>query len=203
MSRTGKNFPAIILFTLGWIIFTALMLFAGYCITGAIPEIEGISGYVNRLLIVATHPSGDFLNEYSPIGIIAGFILSELIFGFSFCLSNRKRTECEIEKKIVDQVCVTDNKDPEPDALDDSDSVLNESIRPVSANDEDKDDEEVVLQEKVFLDLFSRGYSMQQINEMMELTKYIKEVDAGLLERMFRTNMSPEEIRQHIEIFYG
>jgi len=214
MRRKRRNLPLIILFIFGWFICTALFVFAGYCITGAIPVINIEMSYFDRLLMVVSSPLDGYFNEYTPIGMIVGFILCEIIFFLIVCMMNRKPKEKAADTDDVnDYLGVTEKNsdmefiflEKESDKKSDKASTKDQKVEKVSTKETQPEEPEVdvVLQEQTFLELFSNGYSMQQITEMMELTKYIKNLDVSLLKRMFKPTMPPEDIRKHIESFYG
>lgn len=80
MKRVGTNKIAIIMF---WVIISVLSVFIGYAVAGAIPQMQGSDmGYGARLLEVLANPFRGYFNRYSLIGMIVGFIVSEIIFGF-------------------------------------------------------------------------------------------------------------------------
>jgi len=214
MRRKRRNLPLIILFIFGWFICTALFVFAGYCITGAIPVINIEMSYFDRLLMVVSSPLDGYFNEYTPIGMIVGFILCEIIFFLIVCMMNRKPQEKAADTDDVNEYLGVTEKnsdmefiflEKESNKKSDKVSTRDQKVDKVSVKETQPEEPEVdvVLQEQTFLELFSNGYSMQQITEMMELTKYIKNLDVSLLKRMFKPTMPPEDIRKHIESFYG
>ncbi len=80
MKRVGTNKIVIIMF---WVIISVLSVFIGYAVAGAIPQMQGSDmGYGARLLEVLANPFRGYFNRYSLIGMIVGFIVSEIIFGF-------------------------------------------------------------------------------------------------------------------------
>lgn len=199
--RKRSKLPVIIAFATIWMICTAISMFLGYCIAGAIPETNVDLGYGGRFLLVLSTPLAGHFNEYSPISMISGFILCEVIFCFIFLVMyNRKHSE---EAETLNEYLNLPKPKPDDEIeffiLDDDKKAVKEEKEAEYIEDE----EEVIIQEKVFLELFNKGYSMEQISEMMVLTKYIKELDVGMLSKMFRPNMSPGEIKKHIEVFYG
>ena len=214
MRRKKRNIPLIILFILGWLLCTALFVFAGYCITGAIPVINIEMSYYERLLMVVSSPLDGYFNEFTPIGMIVGFILCEIIFFLIVCMMNRKPKEKKSNNEDMNNYLGVPEKNSDMEFLFldkgtemKADKVVFNDNKTEKATTKDTQFEEteidVVLQEQTFLELFSNGYSMQQITEMMELTKYIKNLDVSLLKRMFKPTMLPEDIRKHIESFYG
>lgn len=214
MRRKRRNLPLIILLGLGWIVFTVLFVFVGYCITGAIPVINIEMSYFDRFLMVITSPFDGYFNEYTPIGMIIGFILCEIIFVLIICMMNRKPKQKPADAETIDSYFGKLEKDPDMEFIafdtdsekkSESTSKKERKVEKTSVKEAEPDELEVdvLLQEQTFLELFSKGYSMQQITEMMELTKYIKNLDVPLLIKMFKPTMSPQDIRKHIESFYG
>lgn len=214
MRRKRRNLPLIILLILGWLVCTSFFVFAGYCITGAIPVINIEMSYIERLLMVVSSPLDGYFNEYTPIGMIVGFIVCEIIFFLIVCMLNRKPKEKAADSDdINDYLGISETNsdmefifpDKEPEKKSDKASAKEQKVEKVSVKEEqpEEPEEDIVFQEQTFLELFSNGYSMQQITEMMELAKYIKNLDVSLLKRMFKPTMPPEEIRKHIESFYG
>ena len=214
MRRKRRNIPLIIILFLGWFVCTALFIFVGYCITGAIPVINIEMSYLDRLLMVVSSPFDGYFHEYTPIGMIVGFILCEIVFFLIVCLMNRQpKGKALVDEdmssyfgeaeKDSDMEFISFEKEPEKQPENVPEKVNKEENKVGKEESTEEPEVDLVLQEQTFLELFSNGYSMQQITEMMELTKYIKNLDVPLLKRMFKTTMSPEDIRKHIESFYG
>lgn len=221
MRKRRKNLPLIAGMTLGWLVCTMFFIFIGYCITGAIPITNINLNYFQRLLNVVSSPTDGYFNEYTPIGMIAGFILCEIIFAFILFMMNCRTKENGAEIMQEDPYLdpPDENEDMEFLFLDravgkeekqikekgDKQEKAEKITEKISAKESkaEETEEEVMMQEQAFLELFSSGYSMPQITEMMEVTKYIKDIDVPLLKKMFKNNASPEEIRNQIESFYG
>lgn len=221
MRKRRKNLPLIAGMTLGWLVCTMFFIFIGYCITGAIPITNVNANYFQRFLNVLSSPTDGYFNEYTPIGMIAGFIFCEIIFAFILFMMNCRTKENVTE--IIQEDTYLDLPDNDEDMeflfLDQAVGKEEKQIKEkgdekgkaekiaeknsVKESKQEEMEEEVMMQEQAFLELFSSGYSMPQITEMMELTKYIKDIDVPLLKKMFKNNASPEEIRNQIESFYG
>lgn len=212
MRKKRKDIPFIILLVLGWFICTVLCMFVGYCITGAIPETNIEKHYFERFLKVATSPFDGYFNEYTPVGMILGFIICEIVFGMIIYLMNQKKKVLDVN--LMDSYLGEKENDPDLEFIfldknleDDCENLSVKEVKMEKLFEEEAQQEEseveLMLQEETFLELFSNGYSMQQITEMMELTKYIKSLDVLLLKKMFKVTMSPEDIRRYIESFYG
>jgi hypothetical protein len=76
---------------------------------------------------------------------------------------------------------------PEADNMDSQDGV---------------DDEIASFSGDVFWEL-SGDYAPDQIREMVQLKRYIKNLDAVILRQTFKPSLSAEDIREYIELFYG
>ena len=194
------------LFFLMWILSTAISIALAYWLMGAIPENEE-QRYFARLLHVVQNPLGNYFNNYTPVGIIASFIVTELLFGIIFfskisehpmpeeseqdsfrTLEPEASAELEIEFLDLQDTVMAEKKEKEKNALE---------------KDNGADDVDVFLKDDVFLKLFNSGYTMPQINAMMELTTYIPEIDVQQMTKMFSPVMEEDDIRSYIEAFYG
>lgn len=205
MKRKGMFWKKF-LFFLAWILSTVISIAAAYWLMGAIPETEE-PRYLARLLHVVQNPLENYFNNYTPIGIIASFIVTELLFGIIFfskisehaipeedeqdgfpAFKPEAPAESEIEFLEQQDVVVVEKKEKEKTAV--------EKV--------EKDDTgDVFLKDDIFLKLFNSGYTMPQINAMMELTTYIPEIDARQMTKMFSPSMDEDDIRGYIEAFFG
>ena len=70
-----------------------------------------------------------------------------------------------------------------------------------AAEEDDLSGEVLSFSSDVFWDL-SGDYSPEQIREMVKLKKYMKNLDGDILRRTFKPTLSPDEIREYIELFY-
>lgn len=205
MKRKGMFWKKF-LFFLAWILSTVISIAAAYWLMGAIPETEE-PRYLARLLHVVQNPLGNYFNNYTPVGIIASFIVTELLFGIIFfskisehpmpeeseqdsfrTLEPEASAELEIEFLDLQDTVIAEKKEKEKNALE---------------KDNGADDVDVFLKDDVFLKLFNSGYTMSQINAMMELTTYIPEIDVQQMTKMFSPVMEEDDIRSYIEAFYG
>lgn len=69
----------------------------------------------------------------------------------------------------------------------------------------DGDDEEnnEVVNESIFRELYANSFTLEQIKEMMRLSNYMQDADVNIYLKMFDKSMTPEQINQYINIFYG
>ena len=210
MKIKKQNIHLLIILFVMWLASTILLLFIGYCITGAIPVMIEKKSYFERILIVSSSPFNGYFNEYTPIGMILGFILGEVIYGIVIYFIYKKKNEKSEDVNLINTYLGENELDPDLDFIFLDNACKNGSVNEIKKEQEfiqdlytEEPESELMIQEQFFLELFSNGYSMKQINEMMELTKYIKNLDVILLKKIFKPTMSPEDIRRHIESFYG
>lgn len=62
--------------------------------------------------------------------------------------------------------------------------------------------EEYTFSQDVMDDLTIFGFDVLQISAMLNIKKYIEDVDAEFLSKIFNTSMTPEEIEKYIKLFY-
>lgn len=211
-----------ILFFFSWIIGTAMSLIAAYWFMGAIPNTEDNIGYFDRLLNVLKSPFADYFNNYTPIGMILAFIIVEFFFGVIFIAKIMGKST-----DLPDNELFADKENPktefEPEPIKESESQIEfvvsqnlpevrsfstddgkkEDSRSVSQKNIDDDTKDVFMEDKMFLKLFNSGYSMEQINAMMELTLYLPFIDDRQLMKMVNPSMAADEIRSYIDMFFG
>lgn len=201
-----------IVFFLVWILSTCFSVLMAYWLMAAVPII-GENRYFTRLLEVLNNPFANYFNNYTPIGMILAFIIVELLFGIRF-----------ISKMVVSSVpepAEQDSNKMEKASLTDTEILTEKSKIPFVEQAEKEPDkteqpkkekkipekedeqEEIFLKEDLFLKLFNSGYSMNQINAMMELTTYIPNIDEAQMMKMIAPSMSEQEIRGYIEMFFG
>ena len=144
MKKGNVNKAALIII---WVIITFISIYIGYLICGAIPKIEGAEdGYGARLLSVLSDPFKGYFNEYSLVGMIVGFIVSEIIFGFVFLLkfSSAAQMDTDLidvnemaqikeenkanEEILVEEVSVEDVKDKEYDIKNNFETIEPEKV---------------------------------------------------------------------------
>lgn len=196
--KKKNNNSKVILCVFAWLFSAVLFTYIGYCMAGAIPaptDVVEVPTYGNRILMVMLDPLGYPMNDYSPVGMISGFILSELLASF-ILIVNRLIVTNKEKIRIEDESIM--------DELSDNSLIEVEILQSNNVNEpEPVEEEEVLFGEKEFLVLMNMGFNHDQINEMMVLSSYIKGFDIQLLSRMFKTTMTPAEIRRRIELFYG
>lgn len=156
------------------IIGSALFLMAGYSISGVLFSTANTEG--NRVNY----------NQYTPIVMLLSFIIFEMLFYLLMVdLKNKPK-----EDKAVDISAIEiENKE---------DVLVKEMKNTIS---EDTEEDGTSISGDLFMDL-NENYSIEQITEMMKISKYIGGIDASLLTKMFKPNMSAEEIQSYIEMFY-
>ncbi len=86
-----------------------------------------------------------------------------------------------------DFVAVSKNNAPEP-KKDNSDSEIL--------------DEKLSFGSEIMDEMLGEHYTLDQMVAMINIKKYMKDVSADLLKRMFSPDMSPDEITSYISIFY-
>ena len=64
------------------------------------------------------------------------------------------------------------------------------------------EEQEPRLSAEITDEIIGCGYSVDQVIAMTRIKKYMKDVTADMLMRMYRIDMSPEEIRMSIKMFY-
>ena len=67
---------------------------------------------------------------------------------------------------------------------------------------QDMDDEMLSFSSDIFWDL-NGEYSVEQIREMAQLKKYMKNIDAAMLRKTFKSALSAAEIKEYIDLFFG
>lgn len=222
MGRSNRVIKKILFFMV-WIISTFILFVFTYWLMGAVPEMEEGIGYFTRLANVLQDPFANYFNNYTPIGLILAFIMTELIFGIIFIskmIMNPEPVQTESNDEDIAEwstlkPVVSEEKEIEfVDLQQEEETDINKTLQELSKIDKrekgvidkgKKDDEEseVFLQEDMFLKLFNFGYTMPQINAMMELTTYISDIDVQQLTKMFSPSMDEDEIRGYIETFFG
>lgn len=176
--------------TIGIIGSTIFLLF-GYWISGAFPSVtdaEGnTAGFGVRLLNVLAHPLQTKYNQYTPIVMLLFFVIFELLFFVLLVVLKNKSEENSENDATVEMA---------PSAIQDIEKTSK------SMTEIEPEEDKTSISEDLFMEL-NGTYSMEQIAEMMKISKYIETVSAALLVKMFKPNMTAEEIRSYIEMFYG
>lgn len=68
--------------------------------------------------------------------------------------------------------------------------------------DEPSTDEKLSFGSEIMDEMLGSHYTLDQMVAMINIKKYMKEVNADLLMRMFKPDMTPEEISSYISLFY-
>lgn len=204
-----KGFKKVLFFIL-WVFMSIFMMYIGYCITSGMSETLADVPFTDSFAIAFLNPSMEYFNSYTPVGIIVCFIFTEFVFILILLAkmssmhgrADENDDEVSMDEYIDDYVpevedtpLFAEETEGEAGVYDTTDKKEN-----IEAEEEDK---ETFLEQEAFLSLFNKGYSMPQIQAMMEVRAYNPNVDASLLVKMFKNTMSPDEMRRQIEVFYG
>lgn len=214
--KRKSDFLKKIIFFVVWIFSTVISVALAYWLVGAIPKTDEELGYFTRLLHVLQNPFAFYFNEYTPIGMVLAFIVTELLFGFILILKmianpytvpeedgdpekwNTLKPEIkEGNGKGELQIEFVETQNTETSEVSEKDK------KGKNVEEKDDDENEIFLREDMFLKLFNSGYTMSQINAMMELTTYIPNIDVQQMTKMFKPSMNENEIRGYIETFFG
>ncbi len=190
------------------------------------------SNYTDALNIVLADPFTLRFNDYSPVYMLLAAVIFESCFAVYLMFGKKEtefKTE-DYKPDIIDLVDLNEdefNKKKEPVADEDlfskfikktgESSSEEKKERPyVKANsgkdtrDVELDSSQAVSEEEEKLsfgseimdEMLGDHYEVDQLLAMLKIKKYIKDVDADLLKRMFRVDMTPEEIDSYITLFY-
>lgn len=185
------------------VISSSLFLTVGYLISGAFPSAidpEGKPvGFAIKLLDVLAHPFQTHYNRYTPIVMLLSFVVFELLF-FLLMVMVKGKTETEEKKEPVVDSVLKKEKDIEVTKSLELEETFVEKEEP--SGNREVEEQVASISEDLFMDL-SGKYSIDQITEMMKISKYIGRIDATLLTKMFRPSMSADEIQSYIKMFYG
>lgn len=216
MEQNEHRKAGLLLFLIG-IIGSIIFIFIGYLLSGIIGAITDNIDFLTAFCIVMASPFGNYFNELTPITMIVGFILFEI--GFFFFL-RRKQPEEEkspiLEPDIIDvaaQAGLDSNLQLDNNEIDDKEifaSYLNgngnnnfqdisDDIEPIQESIEEV---EVEFSSEITDPLFEAGFDLKQIKAMLLLKKYIKDLNADLLIKMFDLSISAEEIERRIKLLY-
>lgn len=149
-----------------------------------------LSVYAGYKIAAAMTPSETGINQYTPIMILLAIVLYEstvfVIFAARYKFCKKSQRPVASEKGCIQSLGSTQKT---------ADNLIENFAV------EDKVD--AVFDENIVRELFARQYTIEQITAMMHIVPYIKDIQADLLIKMFGLDMSPEEIGQYIEMFYG
>lgn len=187
-NRPLRNVPLVFFILLGG----AMFIYAGYIFSAAMQPIDEGLAFLQRVVIALGQNFSENCNQFTPIVMVFAFVLYEFILFLLLVIHHKKgpteekRDESlmtdtnvqELEERVIEQV----REDP-----------------PVQQTEE----EDAAIDENVFRELYSYNYSVEQITEMMRLSNHVKGIDTNLYIKIFDICMSPEQIRQYIDMFYG
>lgn len=227
--RNRKN-GAIIL--VSGILLSVLFIALGYWLTAIIGlMIDKSVDFLTGFCMVLDNPFDKYFNDFTPVGIVLGFIIAEALF-FFLIVRNRKSEDILDENEYAPDVIdianeagmdYTDSKknsqvaDKElfakasvkkTEELGDIDyiqpdvGVNEETKNEKDINEEqEKEQEELSFDDAVVTDLLN-DYDLSQIAAMLQIKKYIEINDVTLLRKMFKPQMVASDITSYIEMFY-
>lgn len=147
MKKGNTNKIALIIF---WVIITFLSIFIGYLICGAIPKTEGSElGYGARFLEVLANPFRGYFNDYSLIGMIVGFIISEVIFGLVFLLKYSAASQVDADLVDVSEMTrIKEENREKADSREEIDEEVTSEEISLDDNSEDYYEDDVFAEDK-------------------------------------------------------
>ena len=202
-------------------------IFIGYLLAGVFGLTEFMSAS-DAFFTVLADPFAGYKNNFTPILMLLGFIIFES--GYALFLFTRSTEESvneeEYEPDIISLVDIDDMTQSEPSDLElfgnlnkeksktdkkeekyivDRDFVASEDSKKSSKDNDNNDDmdEKLSFGSEIMDEMLGDHYTLEQMVAMISIKKYMKDVTADVLKRMFPPEMSAEEISSYIEIFYG
>jgi hypothetical protein len=201
-------------------------IFIGYLLAGVFGLTESMSAS-DAFFTVLANPFAGYKNNFTPILMLLGFIIFES--GYAMFLFTRGKEEVvdeeEYEPDIISLVDIDDMVKKEPSDLElfgnldkeksktdkkeeqytmDRDFVASEDSKSSKDSDNnDEMDEKLSFGSEIMDEMLGDHYTLEQMVAMISIKKYMKDVTADVLKRMFPPEMSAEEISSYIEIFYG
>lgn len=202
-------------------------VYIGYLLAGIFGLTETMS-LSDAVFTVLANPFAGYKNNFTPILMLLGFIVFES--GFALFLFTRNKEDAIIEDEykpdIIDLVDVDEMIKNEPSDMElfgslgttkaqtdkkekdfkvDRDFVSSEDPKSISNGNEHSEDVEEKLSfgSEIMDEMLGDHYTLEQMVAMISIKKYMKDVTADVLKRMFPPEMSAEEISSYIEIFYG
>jgi hypothetical protein len=202
-------------------------IFIGYLLAGVFGLTESMSAS-DAFFTVLANPFAGYKNNFTPILMLLGFIIFES--GYAMFLFTRGKEEVvdeeEYEPDIISLVDIDDMVKKEPSDLElfgnldkeksktdkkeeqytmDRDFVASEDSKKSSKDSDNNDemDEKLSFGSEIMDEMLGDHYTLEQMVAMISIKKYMKDVTADVLKRMFPPEMSAEEISSYIEIFYG
>lgn len=191
----------------GGLMGSALFLLIGYWAAGAL-ENNTAGTFISRFGAVLKEPFSNYFNRYTPIVMAIAMIVFEFVFFLLLVSFKGAGTQ---ERHILKNG--EENNLPEDNWYQayEEDAVGAKDVDSLSANidshmplEEDviPAEEQNFLSQEIFEDLMDNCYSFEQITAMAEIAKYMPDVNAELLIKMFHVSMSVEDIYEYISIFY-
>lgn len=230
MNRKGSIITYLIIGIIGSVIFIFLGYFcAGALGIGQSEEI----GFIDGLFTVLNSPFAGYFNDYTIVFMILGFILFESLFAlFLFSHKKEEEVDAdEYKPDIIDLVDIEDEqiKGKKNDLPDDVDLFMSKGVKAVTSSDSSgtrgyvsssetgsdtkengsgSDDDNLApdnlsFGSEIMEEMLGDNYELDQLLAMLSIKKYMKDVTADLLKRMFNPDMTPEEISSYISLFYG
>lgn len=214
-----------IVFLLCGVVLTIIFIMLGYWITAILDLMMNNSvDFITGVWIVMDKPFDKYFNNLTPVGVVLGFILAEILF-FFILKKCKGKEECfggnEFEPDIIDvaykaEIDYMDDKkasnpsDGELFSKDlDSDLKKISDDKPVDyvlpgTNDNlgvEETQEDLTFDDKIVTDLLN-DYDLSQIAAMLQIKKYIDIDNVMLLRKMFKPSMPAEDITSYIKMFY-
>lgn len=77
-----------------------------------------------------------------------------------------------------------------------------ESVIENNDSSDDSNDDELFFSPDTMDELTIMGFDMLQIRSMLKIKRYIEDINASFLGKIFNPDMTPDEIENYIELFY-
>ena len=213
------------------ILFSVLFIALGYWISAIIGlMIDNSVDLLTGFCMVLNKPFNKYFNDFTPVGIVLGFIIAEALFFFLIVKKGKSEdilNEDEYAPDIIDianKAGLDYGDAKKPSQVNDKElfskiSSMNtievgdiDYIQPESASevtdkeneiqeDVQKEQEELSFDDAIVTDLLN-DYDLSQIAAMLQIKKYIEINDVILLRKMFKPYMAASDITSYIEMFY-
>ena len=205
---------------------SAIGIFIGYLLAGVFGLTDTMS-FSDAFFTVLANPFAGYKNNFTPILMLLGFIVFESAYAlFLFTRTSEEPIdEEEYEPDIIELVDIDVKKEEPSDlelfgnlALDKGKTVKKEEngaverdfvsaseTKKAAADDKafEEVDEKLSFGSEIMDEMLGEHYTLEQMVAMISIKKYMKDVNADILKRMFSPEMSAEEISSYIDIFYG
>lgn len=203
---------------------SVLFMIIGYYFAAA-KELCIMKGYVmsEAFVYALKSPFLTQFNNYSALYMLAGVVIFEVITVIVVILLKKiyeTGEEEEQDSDIVDLVNLEEiNYVSKKEVISDSDlfgnkvtgqksnnSSINEnqyvSQTEIENNDNKESMSELKFDDDITNELLGEQYTLDQLIAMVEIKKYIKDVNADMLKKMFSREMSASDINSYIALFY-